>query len=88
MFYNVISWLVFGLVVGAIARFLVPGKQPMHWMATIALGILGSFLGGGISYLIFGSPSGTIDPAGLVLSIVGAVVLVLVYCRVMISLTA
>lgn len=85
---NIISWLLFGLVVGAIARFLVPGKQPMHWMGTVVLGILGSFLGGGISYLLFGSSNGQINPAGLVMSIVGAVALVLLYCRVMTLKTA
>jgi uncharacterized membrane protein YeaQ/YmgE (transglycosylase-associated protein family) len=88
MIYNIISWLVFGLVVGAVARFLVPGKQPMHWMATVLLGVLGSFLGGGISYLLFGSNNGQVNPAGLIMSIIGAVVLVLIYCRVMVKATA
>lgn len=83
MVYNIISWVVFGLVVGAVGRFLVPGKQPMHWMMTVLLGILGSFLGGGISWLLFGSGNGEVNPAGLLMSIVGAVILVLVYCRVM-----
>lgn len=85
MIYNILSWLVFGLVVGAIARFLVPGQQPMHWVATIVLGVVGSFIGGGISWLLFGSGNGQINPAGLVMSIVGAVVLVLLYSRVMAS---
>jgi len=83
--YSVISWLVFGLVIGAIARFLVPGKQPMHWMATILLGVLGSFLGGGISWLLFGAPNSAVNPGGWIMSIIGAVILVLVYCRVMTS---
>src|SRR5262249_45230567 len=48
----VIVWCVFGLIAGAIARFLHPGSDPMSWLSTIVLGIVGSFLGGGIGYLL------------------------------------
>ena len=81
MIYSVISWVVFGFIVGVIARFLVPGKQPMHWVATIVLGIVGSFVGGGISWLIFGSPTGSVNPGGWIMSIIGAIILVLLYGR-------
>jgi uncharacterized membrane protein YeaQ/YmgE (transglycosylase-associated protein family) len=80
-FASVISWLVFGLIVGAIARFLVPGRQDMGWFATILLGILGSVAGGLISWAIFGTPQGTINAAGWLMSIVGAILLVLIYGR-------
>jgi len=83
--YDAVSWVVFGLVVGLIARFLVPGKQPMHWMLTVVLGILGSFVGGGISWLLFGGVNGAVNPSGWVMSILGAIVLVLVYSRIMTS---
>ena len=82
MIYSFVSWLVFGLIVGVIARFLVPGKQPMHWFATILLGIVGSFVGGGISWLVFGTSNNTVHPGGLIMSIIGAVILVLLYGRV------
>jgi uncharacterized membrane protein YeaQ/YmgE (transglycosylase-associated protein family) len=88
MIYSIISWLVFGLIVGAIARLLVPGKQDMHWVATILLGVVGSFVGGGISWLIFGSPDDAVNPAGWIFSIIGAIILVLVYSRVVASRTA
>ena len=78
---NVISWIAFGFIVGVIARFLVPGPQPMGWMLTIVLGIVGSFVGGGISWLFFGSPSGQVDPAGWIMSTIGAILVVLVYVR-------
>jgi uncharacterized membrane protein YeaQ/YmgE (transglycosylase-associated protein family) len=81
MIYSIISWIVFGLIVGAIARFLVPGKQSMSWLATIVLGVIGSFLGGGISWLLFGSPTGTVNPAGWIMSIIGAIIVVLLYGR-------
>lgn len=81
LIFSVISWLVFGLIVGAVARFLVPGQQSMSWLATIVLGVVGSFVGGAISWLIFGTPDGSVNPAGWIMSIVGAVILVLAYIR-------
>ena len=80
--FHIIGWLIFGLIVGAIARFLVPGKQPMSWLMTCLLGIVGSFVGGGISWLIWGNPEGTFNPAGWIMSIVGAIVVVLIYAWV------
>jgi uncharacterized membrane protein YeaQ/YmgE (transglycosylase-associated protein family) len=76
---NVISWLVFGLVVGAIARLIMPGRQSMSWLATALLGIAGSLVGGILSWLIFGTPEGTINAAGWVMSILGAIVAMVVY---------
>ena len=43
---NIIGWILFGLVVGAIAKFLMPGRDPGGWIVTILLGIAGSFVGG------------------------------------------
>jgi uncharacterized membrane protein YeaQ/YmgE (transglycosylase-associated protein family) len=76
---NVISWLVFGLVVGAIARFLMPGRQSMSWLATSLLGIAGSLVGGILSWLVFGTPEATINAAGWIMSILGAIVAMVVY---------
>jgi len=81
MLFSVISWIVFGAIVGAIARFLVPGQQSMSIVMTIVLGVVGSFVGGAISWLIFGTPTGNINPAGWIMSIVGAIIVVLVYVR-------
>jgi uncharacterized membrane protein YeaQ/YmgE (transglycosylase-associated protein family) len=79
--FSVISWLVFGVIVGAIARFLVPGRQEMGWIATALTGIAGSLIGGVISWLIFGKPDETINAAGWLMSIVGAIIAVLIYAR-------
>lgn len=81
MLWSIISWLVFGLVVGAIARFLLPGRQSMSWLMTALLGIAGSFAGGAVSWLIFGTPDGTVNPAGWIMSIVGAILVLLLYTR-------
>lgn len=77
--YNVISWLIFGLVIGAVARFLVLGKQHMTWLGTCLLGIAGSLVGGIVSWLIFGSPQGQINAAGWILSILGAIAVIVAY---------
>jgi len=79
--FSVISWIIFGGLVGLIARFLVPGRQSMTMLMTIVLGIVGSFVGGAISWLIFGRPTDSINPAGWIMSIVGAIIVVLVYVR-------
>src|SRR5262245_49369159 len=50
----IIGWIVFGLVVGIIARFLMPGPQPMGFILTAVLGVAGSFLGGYLGTLIHG----------------------------------
>ena len=67
-----------GLVVGALARLAVPGRDPMPLWRTIALGILGSLLGGLIAGLLDLGGSGEI----FLLSLVGAVVLLILYRRV------
>lgn len=48
-FFAIVSWLIFGLIAGGIARLLVPGRQAMSLFMTSLLGIVGSVIGGGIS---------------------------------------
>ena len=74
---TIISWAVFGLVIGLIARLLYPGKQPMGFLATMALGIVGSFVGGFISWGFGFEPDlGALRGAGWIMSIVGAILVV------------
>ncbi len=82
MICNVLGWLLTGLVVGLVARFVVPGPQKMGWFATIGLGLLGSAVGAVISWMIWPPPD---DPnpvthwPGYLLSILGAVIVLLVF---------
>jgi uncharacterized membrane protein YeaQ/YmgE (transglycosylase-associated protein family) len=76
---GVLGWCVFGLVVGVIARFLMPGRQSMGLLLTMGLGIVGSFAGGFISSLIFGSSDSLVNPAGWIMSIVGAMIVLFIY---------
>lgn len=80
---GILLWCLFGLVVGVIARFLVPGPQPMGIVLTILLGIVGSFAGGFIAFMIWGGDA--IQSSGLLFSILGAVAVVAIYGAVMSS---
>jgi len=75
---GLIVFLVVGLIAGFIARALVPGPDPMGWVGTMILGIIGSFVGGTLAALLFG---GTLDisAAGLVGSIIGSIIVLLIW---------
>ena len=77
----IIGLIIIGLIAGFIARALVPGRDVTGIGPTILLGIVGSFVGGFLGYLLFGSDldEGAVQPSGLIGSIVGAVVALLVY---------
>src|SRR3954462_3620986 len=74
---TIISWAVFGLVIGLIARMLYPGRQPMGFIATMILGIVGSLVGGFISFVFgFRPEEAAFQGAGWIMSIVGAIIVV------------
>jgi uncharacterized membrane protein YeaQ/YmgE (transglycosylase-associated protein family) len=78
--FNLIGWLIFGGVVGAIAKLIMPGKDPGGCLATIGLGILGSLLGGIILGLLL--PGRTMfDAAGWIGSVLGAILILWLYRR-------
>ena len=78
----IIGWAIFGLVVGAIARLLIPGKQQMGMFLTMILGIVGSVGGGMLSWLFTGGPDQPYEPSGWIMSVIGAILVVFIGSRV------
>ena len=74
---GLIASLFIGLIVGAVAKLLMPGKDPGGWIITILLGLAGSFvahfIGRGLGWYREN------DPAGFIASVVGAIILLLIY---------
>ncbi len=77
----IIVLFVFGLIAGAVARLLVPGRDPMGLVGTAVLGVVGSFVGGFLGYILFRKDAGegALQPAQLIGSIIGAVIALLVW---------
>lgn len=82
MVMAIIWFLVIGLIAGLLARAIVPGKDSMGILPTIVLGIIGSFVGGFVAALFTGSKVLDFNASGILLSIVGAVVALLIYNRI------
>ena len=70
-----VGFLIFGLVVGAIARLLMPGRQPMGMLGTLLLGVAGSFLGGLLGNLLFSGRWDHPSTAGWIGSVLGSLLL-------------
>ena len=80
---HIIGFLIFGLIVGLLARAIFPGPQPMGWLATAVLGMVGSLLGGLVGHALWGSTTADsgmgFTPGGLISSIIGAIVVLWAY---------
>ena len=74
---SIILFLVFGLIIGALARFLVPGRESGGWVVSMVLGVVGSFLGTFIGRALSIYREG--EPAGFVMSLFGAILMVMAY---------
>jgi uncharacterized membrane protein YeaQ/YmgE (transglycosylase-associated protein family) len=74
---GILGWIVFGLIVGAIAKLLMPGRDPGGIIVTMVLGIVGALLGGFIGRAL-GMYSAD-EPAGFIMALVGAVLVLFIY---------
>lgn len=74
---GILSWILFGLVVGVIAKLLMPGRDPGGFIITILIGIAGALLGGFVGRAMgFYGPD---EAAGWIMSILGAIILLVLY---------
>jgi uncharacterized membrane protein YeaQ/YmgE (transglycosylase-associated protein family) len=78
---TILVLLIVGLIAGAIARLLVPGRDSMGIGMTVLIGLIGSFVGGFLGYVIFhhDASSGAVQPSGLVGSVIGAIIVLLIF---------
>jgi len=80
MIWNIISFLILGLIAGAIARLLVPGRDEMSLLMTAVVGIIGSFIGGFLGYLIgHDKGEGGLQTSCIIGSVIGAIIVLLLY---------
>jgi uncharacterized membrane protein YeaQ/YmgE (transglycosylase-associated protein family) len=77
----IITMIIIGIVAGYLARLLVPGRDPMSFLQTVVLGVVGSFIGGFLGYVLFDKDinEGALQPSGVIGSIIGAVIALLIY---------
>ncbi|HEX7283629.1 MAG TPA: GlsB/YeaQ/YmgE family stress response membrane protein [Vicinamibacterales bacterium] len=74
---GILGWIVFGLIVGAIAKLLMPGRDPGGIIVTMVLGIVGALLGGFIGRAL--GLYGDGEPAGFIMAVLGAIAVLLIY---------
>jgi uncharacterized membrane protein YeaQ/YmgE (transglycosylase-associated protein family) len=74
---HIIGWIVFGLIVGLVAKFLMPGRDPGGFVVTALIGIVGAVVGGFLGRVIGLYKDG--DPVGFVMAVIGAIVLLAAY---------
>jgi uncharacterized membrane protein YeaQ/YmgE (transglycosylase-associated protein family) len=75
--FGVLGWIIFGIIVGAIAKLLMPGKDPGGFIVTMLLGIAGAMMGGFLGRAL--GWYGPNDGAGFIMSLIGAILLLVVY---------
>jgi uncharacterized membrane protein YeaQ/YmgE (transglycosylase-associated protein family) len=77
---GLIAWIVLGLVAGALAKWIMPGRDPGGCIVTIVIGVVGALLGGFLSTLLgFGGLTGSLDWRSLIIAVLGSLVLLAVW---------
>lgn len=76
---GILTWIIFGLIAGAIAKFVMPGNQGMGWLMTIILGIVGAFVGGWIGSMLGWGTVDELDIKSMFLAVLGALLVLWIY---------
>lgn len=77
---SIIGWILFGLVVGVVAKLLMPGRDPGGMIVTVLLGIVGALIGGFIGRLL--GWYGESDPVGFIMAVIGAILVLFAYRKI------
>ena len=75
--FSILVWCVYGIFVGSIAKSIVPGEENFGFLKTVALGIVGSYMGGAVCYIL--GQYSSLEPAGIFMGVVGSVVAILLH---------
>jgi len=75
--FNLLVWCVYGLLVGSIAKSLIPGEENFGFWKTIILGVAGSYCGGALSYML--GFNTVLEPSGIFLGITGSSLTIILY---------
>ncbi|QUJ66574.1 GlsB/YeaQ/YmgE family stress response membrane protein [Photobacterium sp. GJ3] len=76
---GIFSWIILGLIAGALAKWLMPGKDGGGWIITMALGVVGAFVGGWVGSLIGLGPVTGVNIGSIITATLGAFIVLLVY---------
>ncbi len=76
---GILTWIIFGLIAGAIAKFLMPGRDPGGFIVTILIGIVGAVIGGFIGSQLFGVDVSGFNFQSLIIAVLGAILLLIIY---------
>ena len=79
MEYGILGWIVVGLIAGALAKWIMPGKDPGGFIVTILIGVAGAFVGGFVGSLVGLGTVGGLSLGSIVTAIVGALILLFAY---------
>ena len=76
---GILTWIIFGLIAGALAKLIMPGNQGMGWLMTIILGIVGAMIGGWIGSMIFGVDVTGFNISSFLVAIGGAILVLFIF---------
>jgi len=75
--FSILIWCVYGIFVGSIAKSIIPGEEHLGFFQTVALGVVGSYFGGAIMYML--GQYSALSPAGVIMGVIGACVALVLY---------
>ena len=75
--FGILGWILFGLIVGVVAKLVMPGRDPGGFIITMLLGIVGAVVGGWLGRAL--NMYGPEDPAGFLMAVIGAIVVLGIY---------